>query len=903
MSRALPLTLEGVSHSYGSVTALQRIDLRIPPGRLVGLIGPDGVGKSTLLGLVTGAKRLQHGRIHVLGGSIADAEHRRQVCPRIAFMPQGLGRNLYPTLTVLENLDFFGRLFGTGATARARRIEHLLGATGLAPFPNRPVENLSGGMKQKLGLCCALIHEPDLLVLDEPTTGVDPLSRRQFWQLIADIRAGRPQMSLLASTAYLEEAQDFDWLVAMDGGRVLATGTLAETLSMTGASNLEDAYRVLRPGASPRRAFSIPPRRQDLPGTVICARRLTRRFGDFTAVDGVSFDIPPGEIFGFLGSNGCGKTTTMKMLVGLLRPSAGSAELLGQSVTTRGRTARRDIGYMSQAFSLFGELTVAQNLALHARVFSIAPEQRERRIQELTDRLGLGQYMDSVADALPLGVRQRLSLAVAIIHEPRVLILDEPTSGVDPDARDGFWEVLVELARGQGVTIFVSTHFMNEAMRCDRVALMHAGRVLACDTPEELVRAAAVDTLEDAFVAALEEASGTHLGDTRQPVLESDDPPAVPPRFSPRRFAAYARRETLKVLRDPVRLVFAFIGSAIMMVLFCYGVSLDIEDLTFAVVDLDQSPASRAYVAAFEGSRYFSEHRPRPRSAEAGRQLLVQGEVTLLLEIPPRFGRRLNKGEPVEILAVVDGALPFKGETVEGYVAGIHDAYLTEHARETGSTAPSLARIEPRFRYNQAFESIRAMAPGMPATLLAMLPAVLTAVSVARERELGSIINFYVTPTTRLEFLGGKQAPYVVIAFLNALLLAAMGVWVFGVPLKGSGLALAVAAALYVWATTAFGLVMSTLTKSQVAAVFATTLAALIPTLQFSGLLQPVSTLDGGARAIGSLWPATYYLHASVGAFTKGLGWPSLAPDLIALALFGPALTAIAVFSLRSQER
>ncbi|MDH3664178.1 MAG: ABC transporter permease, partial [Alphaproteobacteria bacterium] len=569
----------------------------------------------------------------------------------------------------------------------------------------------------------------------------------------------------------------------------------------------------------------------------------------------------------------------------------------------RGREMRRDIGYMSQAFSLFGELTVLQNLTLHARVFDLTAERRESRIAELTERFGLARYLDSVADSLPLGVRQRLSLAVAIIHEPRVLILDEPTSGVDPDARDRFWEILVELSREQRVTIFISTHFMNEAMRCDRITLMHAGRVLACDAPAELVRAAGVATLEEAFIAALEGASDKGSMGTATSLAESREPSADPPRFSLERCGAYAWRETLEVLRDPVRLAFAFFGSAVLMVLFCFGVSLDIEDLTFAVLDLDQSPASRAYVSAFEGSRYFEEYQPPPSNPESAKRLLIEGEASLLLEIPPQFGRHLAGGDPIEVLALVDGALPFKGETVEGYAAGIHATYLADRARDTRTERPSLARIEPRFRYNQSFESIRAMAPAMPAMLLIMLPAILTAVSVARERELGSITNFYVTPTTRLEFLAGKQAPYIAIAFLNFLFLVAMTIWVFGVPLKGSMLALSLGAALYVWSTTAFGLVISTITSSQVAAVFATTLSALIPTIQFSGLLQPVSTLEGGARVIGSFWPASYFLHLSVGTFTKGLDWSAVISDLVALALFAPAFTAIAVLALRAQER
>ncbi|MEM7497649.1 MAG: ribosome-associated ATPase/putative transporter RbbA [Pseudomonadota bacterium] len=889
-----PVRIAGVTHRYGKHNALDHLTLALPAGKLVGLIGPDGVGKSTLLGLITGAKALQTGQVDVLGGPMGNSAHRRRVCPAIAFMPQGLGRNLYAELSVRENLEFFSRLFGQEAAEREARIGALLSATALAPFADRLMGKLSGGMKQKLGLCCALIHDPQLLVLDEPTTGVDPLSRRQFWALIDAIREGSPRLSVLVSTAYMEEAEGFDWIVAMDAGRALFEGTPS---ALRGdAASLEDAYRQLGAGAGPRKAFEIPPRTADDGAPVIVARGLTRRFGDFTAVDAVDFEIRRGEIFGFLGSNGCGKSTTMKMLTGLLPASEGEALLFGRPVDARDRQGRREIGYMSQAFSLYGELTVRQNLALHARIFEIADA--PDRIARLTERFGLGAHLDALAAALPLGIKQRLSLAVAVIHRPRVLILDEPTSGVDPEARDGFWRLLIELSRNDGVTIFVSTHFMGEAERCDRVSLMHAGKVLAEGTPAALAAAAGVESLEEAFIAALEAA---------EPPAHVVAPP-VPAHTGPAagdsvgRATAYAIRETVEVLRDPVRLAFAFLGSAILMLVFCFGISLDIEDLNFAVLDLSQGPESRAYIAEIEGSRYFSPIEPL-RSVEEGRQKLVSGDVSLVIEFPPDFGRKLRAGERTEVLATVDGAIPFKGETVEGYVAGLHQTFLDTLARETGSTPPVLARIEPRFRYNQSFESIAAMAPAMPAILLIMLPAILTAVSVARERELGSVTNFYVTPTTRLEFLIGKQAPYIAIAFANFLLLAAMTVLLFDVPLKGNPLPLALGALLYVWATTSYGLVIATMTSSQVAAVFATAIASIVPTIQFSGLLQPVSTLEPGAQIIGSLWPSSYFLHLNVGAFTKGLGWEALMPDILALACFGPALTAVAALSLRAQER
>jgi ribosome-dependent ATPase len=834
------------------------------------------------------------------------ARHRRRVCARVAYMPQGLGRNLYAELSVRENLEFFARLFGQGPEEREARIARLLAATGLAPFPDRPAGKLSGGMKQKLGLCCALIHDPDLLVLDEPTTGVDPLSRLQFWGLIESIRARRPEMSVLVSTAYMDEAERFEHLAVMDAGRVIAEGAPDALIADAGADSLEAAYRALRTaGETPAQAE--PPRRAAHDGPpVISARGLTRRFGDFTAVDGVSFDIRQGEIFGFIGPNGCGKSTTMKMLTGLLPASEGEAQLFGAPLKAGNTAARRRLGYMSQAFSLYGELSVRQNLDLHARLFSLPADRREGRLAELVERFGLAPHLDARADRLPLGVRQRLSLAVAIIHDPPLLILDEPTSGVDPEARDGFWRLLQELAAERGTTIFVSTHFLSEAERCDRVALMNAGRVLACDAPARLIEDAGAEDLEGAFIAVLRREAGETdaAGDA--------EPPAPPERrtprsaasnwFSPARAGAYARREMLELLRDPVRLAFAFFGSALLMLVFAYGITLDVEAQRFAVLDLDRSPESREYVAAFEGSRYF-DARPPVVSPEEGYRRMAAGEISVWLEIPPGFGRDLRAGDRPEVLAVVDGAVPFVGETVEGYVEGVHAAWLDARALEAGFGGNAAAGIETRFRYNPSFESINAMAPAMPAILLVMLPAILTAVSVTREKELGAIANFYVTPTTRLEFLAGKQAPYIAVAFLNFLMLSLMTATLFGVPLKGSASALAVGAFLYVWATTSYGLVMSSLTSSQVAAVFATALTSLIPTIQFSGLLQPVSTLEGGARIVGSLWPAGYFLHLNVGAFAKGLGWDRLLPDILALAAFPIVLTAIAAAALRKQER
>ena len=433
---------------------------------------------------------------------------------------------------------------------------------------------------------------------------------------------------------------------------------------------------------------------------MITARDLTCRFGDFTAVDRVSFTIERGEIFGFVGSNGCGKTTTMKMLTGLLAPSEGEALLFGKPLDAGDIESRHRVGYMSQSFSLYTELTVRQNLELHARLFHLPAEQSAKRaLRELVEQFGLEDYLDQRTSDLPLGIRQRLSLAVAIVHEPEMLILDEPTSGVDPLARDRFWELLIDLSRNQGVTIFVSTHFMNEAERCDRISLMDSGRVLATDTPANLVRARGVATLEDAFISYLEEATGSRAAAAaevpRRPAAAGDRsrlPPAPQRAFSLQRLFAYTIRETIELLRDPIRLTFALFGTALLMLVFGFGISTDVNNLTFAVLDHDQSHESRAYLEELRGSTYFVEKPPLADYADLEKRL-QSGDIKAAIEIPPGFGRDIERGRPAWVGAWVDGAMPFRAETIRGYLQAMHQLYLTDPAVKT--TAPAAAGRRP----------------------------------------------------------------------------------------------------------------------------------------------------------------------------------------------------------------
>lgn len=909
-SPAPVVKLSGVSLRYGRTLALDGITLDIAAGRMIGLIGPDGVGKSSLLALIAGSRAVQEGTVEVLGGDMAGKRHRDDVCPRIAYMPQGLGKNLYPTLSVEENLQFFGRLFGHGEAERRRRIDSLTRSTGMASFLSRPAGKLSGGMKQKLGLCCALIHDPDLLILDEPTTGVDPLARAQFWDLINQIRRERPGMSVIVATAYMDEAQRFDWLIAMDEGRVLATGTPDELRQRTGTGSLEAAFIALLPEEKRRghQPVEITPLALDEDATIaIEARDLTMRFGDFVAVDHVNFRIRKGEIFGFLGSNGCGKSTTMKMLTGLLPASEGKAWLFGAEVDPRNIDTRRRVGYMSQAFSLYGELTVRQNLVLHARLFHVPEADIPGRVAEMAARFGLGDALEELPENLPMGVRQRLSLAVAMVHKPELLILDEPTSGVDPVARDNFWRLLIALARQDQVTIFISTHFMNEAQRCDRMSLMHAGKVLVSASPDEITRMRGAKTLEEAFIAYLVDAGAGTAPDAARDVEQAPvaQPPVAahePRGFSMQRMFSYMWREALELRRDPVRATLALAGSLLLMFVMGFGISLDVEDLRYAVMDRDQTTLSQNYSLNLAGSRYFIEQPPISSYQDMDARMR-SGELSLAIEIPQGFARDAERGRNAQVGVWIDGAMPQRAETIRGYVLGMHQGWLQQQAHERlGAAATQAVGIETRFRYNPDVRSLPAMVPAVIPLLLLMMPAMLTALAVVREKELGSIINLYVTPVTRLEFLLGKQAPYVALAMLNFLLMTLLAVTLFGVPITGSFTTLLAAALIYNVVATAIGLLASTFTRSQIAALFFTMIGTLVPAVQFAGLLNPVSSLEGGGKLIGQIYPATHMLTISRGVFSKALDFSNLQGSFWPLLIAIPVILGASALLLKKQE-
>jgi len=909
MDKPSPIAvLSDVTHMYGAKIAVNAVSLKIASGKMIGFIGPDGTGKSTILGIISGARKIQKGKVVVLGGDMTSHVHRETICPRIAYMPQGLGKNLYPTLSVKENIDFFASLFGLNGAERKRQIDELLTSTGLTAFRDRTVGLLSGGMKQKLGICCSLIHDPDLLVLDEPTTGVDPLSRRQFWDLIRSIRKRRAGMSVIIATAYMEEAEDFDWLIAMNAGSVLTTGTANEIREKTAQTTLEEAFIQLLPESERHghHELVIPPRKPNAE-VVIEAHGLTKSFAKFMAVDHVTLSVQRGEIFGFLGSNGCGKSTTMKMLTGLLPASEGTAMLFGKVVTAGNLEIRRQVGYMSQAFSLYTELTVRQNLLLHAQLYQVPSAEIDARVDQMTKHFGLQSVLNELPDGLPLGIRQRLSLAVAVIHKPSMLILDEPTSGVDPVARDTFWELMLGLSRNDGVTIFISTHFMNEAERCDRISLMNAGKILTTDKPAAMVAASGLGTLEATFIAYLEKAQ------TAAERANSPDASATPANkytaqkithrsfFSMQRMLTYAYRETLELRRDPIRLALALGGTLLLMFIIANGISLDVNNLSYAVLDRDQTAASQDYILNLSGSRYFIE-RPLLANYEELDRRMRNGELSFSVEIPPNYGLDLQRGAMPTIGLWVDGAMPQRAETVLGYMASMHYGYIVNLAtHRLGLKSKPLFSLETRYRYNPDVESIVAMVPAVIPLLLIFIPAMLTTLGVVREKELGSILNLYVTPVTKFEFLIGKQLPYIAIGMANFLLMMLMARFLFHISVTGSVLTLATGALLYVACATGLGLLLSTFMDSQIAAIFGTSIATVLPALQFSGLLNPVSSLSGIGAMIGRFYPTTYFLTISRATFSKGLGFSELCTSFFVLLAMIPVLTVTSVLLLKKQ--
>ena len=688
------------------------------------------------------------------------------------------------------------------------------------------------------------------------------------------------------------------------------------------------------------------------------AKDLVRDFGPFRAVDRVSFQVRAGEIFGLLGANGAGKTTVIKMLNGIMPPTGGQGWVAGADMKTAGETIKERIGYMSQAFSLYLDLTVNENIRLFAGIYGLDREATKERLAWIVSMAGLKGYESSLTGRLPMGVRQRLALGCALVHRPPVLFLDEPTSGVDPLGRRHFWDILSRLAMEEGVAILITTHYMSEAEHCDHLALMYAGRIVAEGSPaamKDQVEHEAGHLLEvttdqpgealqrlaqAGFVGAALFGTKIHLlskdpsqeetrlrkrshpplscagrrgastdargricasrHDTREAGTAGDKRSGC---MNLRRIAAVASKEWRETIRDRMFVLLAFLLPVSWMIVFGYGLVQDVENIPFAVLDRDQSALSRDYLYRFVESRYFN-FKGEIRSENEADALLQSGKIRMVIMIPEKLQERLLRGQSVSVQTLVDGTFPLRTDIVKGYVIAINSAFSEERlaayfSRRRGiavEQAEALVRpikLEVRYLYNEEVRSTWSMVPALVMFTLMVSSPLLTALGIVREKETGSIYNIYSSTVTRFEFLAGKLLPYVAISSLNAVVLWCMATLWFRVPFKGSLPFFLAASVVFVLCSTGIGLLVSLLVRTQIAALVITMVASMLPTILYSGLIVPVSSLSSGSQFQAHLFPGMYYTNIVRGTFLKGIGLEVLWVDVLALAIYALILRTV----------
>jgi drug efflux transport system permease protein/drug efflux transport system ATP-binding protein len=925
--------------------ALDHLDARVPASGITGLVGPDGAGKTTLMRMLAGLLLPTSGNIRVFG--FDPTTQPEEIRSRIGYMPQRFG--LYEDLSVIQNLCLYAELRGVIGNEREARFERLLTFTDLKRFQGRKAGALSGGMKQKLGLACALVSRPELLLLDEPSVGVDPISRRDLWKIVQELVADG--IGVIWSTAYLDEAELCDAVILLHEGKKIFDGPPKEltdrvrsrTFQLRVADNrrkiLAEALRspavvdgvvqgdhvrlVLNDGgarggierfADDRRLRPVAPRFEDafidtlggLPkeeslvagtmphrqheaGAVIEAKGLTKRFGNFVATDQVSFSVKRSEIFGLLGPNGAGKSTTFKMLCGLLEPSAGTARIAGIDFRRSASAARNRIGYMAQKFSLYGDLTVKQNLDFFSGVYGLSGQQRTSAIDRMIHAFGFDRYLGTHSGQLPLGFKQRLAMACALMHEPDVLFLDEPTSGVDPITRRQFWLQINSLVE-KGVTVMVTTHFMDEAEYCDRIGLVYRGKLIALDTPDALKRSVRSPdlpepTMEQTFIRIIQQFDtadehsfnqiDTQIEQRGQPQMPTLTEPPMNSRakkFSGRRLGALVRKELIQIVNDPSSILIAFILPVMLLFLFGYAVSLDSTRIRVGVVMEERTPESESLLVSLRNSAYLDV----TASFDRGflEREMVAGRLRALLVIPIDFSRRLySTDNPAPLQIIGDGSEPNTATFAENYLEAVVSLWLQQRGMETGTPVNNLIDVETRNWFNPSLESKNYLVPGSIAIIMTMIGTLLTALVVAREWERGTMEAMMATPVAIQELVLGKLIPYFLLGLGSMLFCTVVAVSIFHTPLRGSIVSLFLVTSLFLASGLGLGLLVSTLSKSQFVAGQFAIILGFLPGFQLSGFLFEISSMPKIVQLLTWLFPARYFVQALQTIFLVGDIW------------------------------
>jgi ABC-type multidrug transport system ATPase subunit/ABC-type multidrug transport system permease subunit len=922
--------------------ALAQVSARIKKGCITGLVGPDGAGKTTLIRIIAGLLTVNEGQ--VTAGGLDPNKDLDRLRAILGYMPQKFG--LYEDLTVMENLVLYADLRNVPIAEREAVFNQLLDFTDLKRFTSRPAGKLSGGMKQKLGLACALLGNPEILLLDEPSVGVDPIARRELWKMVNVLL--KKGITVVWSTSYLDEAELCDEVLLMHAGKILYSGKPdALTATIKGRSmqvrQIEGNHRLvlqralrlnevmdgviqgnnvrlllrksnqppklsLLEAGSKAELVQVPPRFEDafidlLGGgpdgdsklakvmhlvekssleNVIEAVELTKQFDTFVATDHINFSVKRGEVFGLLGPNGAGKSTTFKMMCGLLTPTSGTAHVQGIDLQKSPSEAHQQVGYMAQKFSLYGDLTVMQNLQFYAGIYGITGKEKNQKIAEMIEIFDLAADVNTNANELSLGYKQRLSLVCAIMHEPSILFLDEPTSGVDPITRREFWTHINGLVQ-KGVTIMVTTHFMDEAEYCDRIGLIYRGKLIAAGTPDQLKDQASnakhpEPTMEEAFIELIIQ----HDKENEQNTFASDQPKidflAAPSsrldnfisrRGTLRRSLALCRKEFYQIVRDPSNVLIAFVLPIIMLFIYGYGINLDSTQLRMGIVLEDTSSDARRFGEAFFGSPYL-QMTALPTAAAATKQLLA-GKIRGFVTIQTDFSKQLNSGHgiaPVQL--ITDGSETNTANFVSAYATGAQQIWQQLRLVETGQPIAPNINIEPRYWFNPSAISRNFIVPGSIAIIMTVIGALLTSLVVAREWERGTMEALLSTSITRLEFLFSKWVPYYLLGIASMAVCWLIAITLLHTPFRGSLFFLFTETSLFLGSALGLGLWLSTATRNQFNAAQASLNLAFLPAIMLSGFIFEISSMPAIVRAVTYLMPPRYFVSSLQTLFLAG---------------------------------